>query len=377
MAAQKTADLLELREAIENVDREILARIRERMGLVDQVAAAKLETATPFRDQTREDEVLRRVRRAAAELGLDPHEVERLYRLMMEMSIARQQERIRKADTTPLRVAYQGVEGSYSHLAAQRRYAGRPGGTLLNGYETFRAAVEAVVNGDADFALLPIENTTAGSINETYDLLAEGEVTITGEVVSAIEHCLLVLPGAEIGSIKTILSHPQALSQCESFLRGLPGVRIVPEFDTAGAARRIKEGGDLEVAAIASESAARVYGLEVLEKTIQDRSGNFTRFVEVAVEATPCPPDVPCKSSLLFTVSHTPGALGEVLRQFGRRGVNLSKLESRPAPDVPFQYRFYLDIEAHAASEPVTATLEEIRPLTGEVRLLGTYPRAE
>src|SRR5262245_5599690 len=173
-----TPDLQALREAIEAVDRRVLEVLRERMGLADGIASAKLEQASPLRDRPREEHVLQRVRHLAVELGIDAHEIERLYRLILEMSVARQQGYLASLDTLPLRIAYQGVEGSNSHLAAQRRYAGRPGGALLAGYETFRGAADAVRDGQADVALLPIENSTAGSINETYDLLSEDALSI-------------------------------------------------------------------------------------------------------------------------------------------------------------------------------------------------------
>jgi chorismate mutase / prephenate dehydratase len=370
------ADLQALREALEAVDREILAQLERRMALVEEVAQAKLAGAFPFRDALREDHVLQRIRQAAVERGLDAHEVERLYRQIMAMSVARQQAHVRALPTAPLRVAYQGVEGSYSHLAAQQHYGGRLGGVLLTGFQSFRAAVEAVTSGAADLALLPIENTTAGSIDETYDLLAEGGITVTGEVVRQIEHCLLALPGVAIEELRAVLSHPQALLQCQGFLASVPWIEARAEFDTAGAARKVRELGDRSLGAIASESAARAFGLEVLRQGIQTQQGNFTRFVEVALEAPPCPADRPCKTSLLLAVAHQPGALGEVLGELGRRGINCTKLESRPVPGQPWQYRFHLDVEGHAASQSVSGALEAIRPVTTDLRVLGTYPQA-
>ncbi len=366
-----------LREAIETIDRELLAKLKQRMGLVEQIATAKLDAAFPFRDQQREDQVLQRVRHAAVELGLDAHAVERLYRLIMEMSISHQQAHVRSLDTTPFRVAYQGVEGSYSHLTAQRRYAERTGGVLLTGFATVRQAVDAVRSGAADAALLPIENSTAGSINETYDELAEGRLTITAEVISHVQHCLLAMPGAEIGDLRKVISHPQALKQCEEFLLSLPEVVTEAEFDTAGAARKVAEGSDKSLAAIASSSAAEMLGLQVLKQGVQQQESNATRFVEVAIEASPCPPDAKCKTSLLLAVDHRAGGLGEVLMEFGRRDIQMSKLESRPIPSSAWKYRFYLDVEAHADSAAMVEALERVRPLTLELRLLGTYPKAE
>ncbi|MFL6232162.1 MAG: bifunctional chorismate mutase/prephenate dehydratase [Thermoanaerobaculia bacterium] len=370
-------DLPALREAIEAIDRELLSQLRRRMDLAEEVAAAKLRTAYPFRDEPREDQIIQRVRHAAVERGLDAHEIERLYRVILDMSVAHQKAHVRSLAAAPLRVAYQGVEGSYSHLTAQRRYTGYPEGVLLEGFETFRGAAEAVRGGSADRALLPIENTTAGSINEVYDLLAEGGLTITAEVVSRIEHCLLGLPGARVEDLRTVLSHPQGLLQCEDFLRSAPWMKPQVEFDTAGSARKVRERNDPAVAAIASEHAAKVFGLEVLRRAIQSQEGNYTRFVELAHDPIRFPPETPAKTSLLLAVPHTPGALAEVLGVLSRRGVNLAKLESRPIPESPFKYRFYLDLDGNAGRDPVRGALAEVEPLTTELRVLGTYPAAE
>jgi chorismate mutase/prephenate dehydratase len=369
-------DLQVLRECLEEVDRAILFQLRLRMDLVEEVVGTKLRSAFPFRDEPREEQVLLRVRRAAVELGLDAHEVERLYRVVLDMSVAHQKAHVRSLAAAPLRVAYQGVEGSYSHLTAQRRYSGLPAGVLLEGFETFRGAVEAVRAGTADRALLPIENTTAGSINETYDLLAEGGLAITAEEVSRVEHCLLGLPGTRVEDLRTVLSHPQGILQCQDFLRTVPWILPQVEFDTAGSARKVRERNDPAVAAIASEPAARVFGLEVLRRGIQTQEGNFTRFVELAHEPIRFEHEVPAKTSLLLTLAHHPGALAEVLGALSRRGVNLAKLESRPIPESPFRYRFYLDLSGNADRDPVRGALAEIAPLVAELRLLGSYPAA-
>jgi chorismate mutase/prephenate dehydratase len=370
-------DLPSLREAIEAIDRELLSQLRRRMDLAEEVAAAKLRTAYPFRDEPREDQIIQRVRHAAVERGLDAHEIERLYRVILDMSVAHQKAHVRSLEAAPLRVTYQGVEGSYSHLTAQRRYAGLPDGVLLEGFETFRGAAEAVRDGSADRALLPIENTTAGSINEVYDLLAEGGLAITAEVVSRIEHCLLGLPGARVEDLRTVLSHPQGLLQCQDFLRSVPWIKAQVEFDTAGSARKVRERNDPTVAAIAGEHAAKVFGLEVLRRAIQSQEGNYTRFVELAHDPIRFPPETPAKTSLLLALPHTPGALAEVLGVLSRRGVNLAKLESRPIPESPFKYRFYLDVDGNAGRDPVRGALAEVAPLTTEMRVLGTYPAAE
>lgn len=281
------------------------------------------------------------------------------------------------SEPSPLVVAYQGVEGSYSHLAASRRYGGPAGGVSLIGHRSFRAAVEALRSGAAQHALLPIENSTAGSVHEVYDLLAAGELAITGEVVERVEHCLLGLPGAALAGLDAVLSHPQALSQCEEFLRAHPALEARAAFDTAGAARTVRDAADPALAAIASRAAAEVYGLTVLAKGIQSQQANFTRFVELTRGgAAPAGPG-PHKTSLLVTLPHLPGSLAGALQVFAARGVNLTKLESRPIPEETWEYRFYLDVEGDAAADPLAAALAELGRLPAEVRVLGSYPRAE
>lgn len=371
-----SASLASIRERIDAVDQQIIALLAERLAIVEEVAAAKLVSASPLRDPEREDRLLQRLRHHAAEAGLDPHQVERLYRVVMDMSVAHQEATLRNRDDVPLRITYQGVEGSYSHLAAQRRYAGRPGGALLAGHDTFRGAAQAVLDGTADLALLPIENTTAGSINETYDLLTAGGLHITGEVISAVEHCLLALPGVPLAELRTVISHPQALAQCAEFFARHPHLVARAEFDTAGSARRVAEAGDRTLAAIASVAAGARYGLAVLAQGIQTASGNATRFVEVALRPAPLPEGATAKTSLVLALADRPGALGEILMRFAARGLSLTKLESRPIPDAPFTYRFYADVLGHAASEAFGAALDDLRPLTTELRVLGTYAAA-
>ena len=366
-------DLSTLRDRIDAVDRQIIALIAERLRIVEDVAVAKLEAASPFRDREREERLLLRLREHATTAGVDPHQIERLYRVVMDMSVAHQEATVRNRPDAPLRIAYQGVEGSYSHLTAQRRYGGRAGGALLAGHDSFRAAADAVVHGTADLALLPIENTTAGSINETYDLLADGSLHITGEIVSAIEHCLLALPGVALGELRVVLSHPQALAQCHAFFAEHPHLVARPELDTAGAAHRVAQAGDRTLAAIASAAAAKTYGLAIVAAKIQSSAQNATRFVEIALRPAPVAADAPAKTSLVLALADRPGALGEVLMRFAARGLSLTKLESRPIPDAPFTYRFYADVLGHASSASFHAAMEDIGPLTTELRVLGTY----
>jgi chorismate mutase/prephenate dehydratase len=367
--------LASLREQIERIDREIIALIAKRLAIVEGVVEAKLASASPFRDREREETLIARLRTIAAEVGIDPHQIERLYRIVMDMSVAHQEQHVRDRVDVPLRVTYQGVEGSYSHLAAQRRYGGRAGGALLTGFDSFRGAAQAVLAGAADLALLPIENTTAGSINETYDLLAAGGLCITGEVVAQIEHCLLALPGTRLADLTTVMSHPQALAQCQDFI-GQHGLVARAEVDTAGSARRVAGANDRTIAAIASSAAAKTYGLAILAHGIQSSAGNATRFVEIATRPTPVAEDATAKTSLLLALADRPGVLGDILQRFAAKNLSLTKIESRPIPEAPFTYRFYVDVMGHAASAPFAAALDDVRALTTELRVLGTYPAA-
>ncbi|MEJ7597706.1 MAG: prephenate dehydratase [Kofleriaceae bacterium] len=369
-------DLAMLRDQIEAVDRQIITLLADRQEIVKGVVEAKLATASPVRDREREEALLARLRTMASAAGLDPHQIERLYRVVMEMSVAHQEQTVRERSDAPLRVTYQGVEGSYSHLAAQRRYGGRPGGALLTGHDSFRGAAEAVRAGTADLALLPIENTTAGSINETYDLLAGGALHITGEVVSLIEHCLLALPGVGLDELRVVMSHPQALAQCQELFATHRHLQPRPELDTAGSARRVATSNDRSLAAIASSAAAKTYGLAIVARGIQSARGNATRFVEIAPRPAPVAEAANAKTSLVLSLADRPGVLGEILTRFAAHNLSLTKIESRPIPEAPFTYRFYIDVMGHAASAPFVAALDELRVLTTELRVLGTYAAA-
>lgn len=369
-------DLTALRDRIENVDRQIIALIAERLAIVAEVTEAKLALASPIRDREREEALIGRLRSLAVAAHLDPHQIERMYRVVMDMAVAHQEQAVRNRSEVPLRVGYQGVEGSYSHLTAQRRYAGSPGGVLLTGHDSFRGAADAVLEGAADLALLPIENSTAGSINETYDVLARGDLHITGEVISAIEHCLLALPGVAFDELRVVMSHPQALAQCHSLFARHPHLVARAEVDTAGAAKRVASSHDRTLAAIASSAAAAQYGLAIVEKGIQSEAGNSTRFVEISPRPAPVADGVRAKTSLLLSLADRPGALGEVLTRFSARGLSLTKIESRPIPEAPFTYRFYIDVMGHVASAPFVAVLDELVPLTTELRVLGSYAAA-
>ena len=368
-----------LRASLDEIDRRILGALAERQRLIEETARWKASAADFLRDPAREEAMLGRLREEARELGLDGFYVTALFRQIVEHAVRFQVDHFNgqhaeDAARPPLVVAYQGTDGAYSHLAAQRHFSGRAQAVDYRGHETFLGAVEAVEHGDSTYALLPIENTTAGSINEVYDLLAERDLWIVGEEVLAVDHCLLALSPVALSHIRRIASHPQAIAQCGDFLRGLSHCRVESWPDTAMAARRVRDEKDLSLAAIASAEAARRYGLAILRRGIANRAANYTRFVAVAREPLRPDPRVPAKTSLCFVTIHEHGALARCLEVLARRGLNLTKLESRPLADNPFQYRFYLDFEGNAAAPEVDRALAELEPLTRRMRMLGSYP---
>ena len=266
------------------------------------------------------------------------------------------------------RVGYQGEPGAFSETAVLALF---PSATPVP-HHAFRDVFEAVESGAVAFGMMPIENSQAGSINDTYDLLASGSAAIVGEVIVPVHHALLALPGTKVEDLHRVISHPQALAQCQDYLERLD-VEVLAVHDTAGAARLIAEEHRVGEAAVAAERAAAVYGLEVLAAGIEDDPNNQTRFVAVSTSRVPL--REPNKTSLVFELKSVPGALHRCLGPFADRNLNLSKLESRPLGGRPWEYRFYLDVETGEGDEALQAALEAFEEFTDHVKVLGSYPR--
>ncbi|MDQ7859589.1 MAG: prephenate dehydratase [Armatimonadota bacterium] len=268
-----------------------------------------------------------------------------------------------------MKVAFQGERGAYSEAAAIAHF----GEITPVPCRTLAEVFDAVERGEVARGLVPVENSQAGSINETYDLLARRALHIVGEHNLRIEHCLLALPGETLETIRTVMSHPQALAQCEAFLaRG--GWELLPAHDTAGSARIVATERRSGVAAIAGRRAAEIYGLAVLAEGIETSPVNVTRFL--ALSQQPAPPAGRSKMSIVFTTANVPGALYRALGAFATRGLNLTKLESRPRRDRPWEYMFYVDCEVHHESPEGRAALADLAGVTAFLRVLGSYPRA-
>ncbi|HVB99680.1 MAG TPA: prephenate dehydratase [Candidatus Dormibacteraeota bacterium] len=267
------------------------------------------------------------------------------------------------------RVAFQGERGAFSEEAAIRLLGEN---IELVPRPTFDALFSAVREGVADYALAPIENTLAGSVVLSMDLLLESHLPIIGEVILPIGHYLIGCSGAVFEQIRSVESHPVALAQCERFLRSNPQITRLARLDTAGSVREVVRAGDPARAAIAGERAAKIYGGTILREHVEDHHENYTRFLLLAPSASPDPGAN--KLSLVVQLTHAPGALYEALGIFARRSINLLKIESRPIPGRPWQYRFYLDLQASLEDADTKAALGELGRCADSVQVLGCYP---
>jgi chorismate mutase/prephenate dehydratase len=368
-------ELEKIRGEINSVDQRILEALADRRKLAEEVIQAKDQTGTPIRDALREEQLLTGLIAKGRSLGLDAHLITRVFHEIIDDSIRSQQLHLLDYGKSGLkRVAFQGIEGAYSELAGRKYFAPYLDHTLFAGVGTLEQVVNAVEDEDADYGLVPVENTTAGSINEVYDLLSCSQISIVGEEVLRIEHCLLAVEEVPLANIRRIYSHPQALTECMKFISKLPNCQGLPYADAAMAVKKVKEEDDASLAAIGSEEAGRLYSLKVLRRNIEDQQNNYTRFLVLAKKPSRIDLRIPCKTSLIIATPHEEGALVKALSILHEYKINLSKLESRPIPGMPFQYIFYIDFEGNTAEERVTQALERLRSATTSMKVLGSYP---
>ena len=354
-------DLTSLREEIDRTDDQILELLNHRARLVAQVADLKERMQVPFYVPSRERQITDRLMGVNA--GPFPSEAIRpVFQEIFSACLSLEK---------TVRVAYLGPEATFTHMAVKRQF-GLSARTVPVG--TIAGVFEEVVRGGADFGVVPVENSTEGVVNHTLDTFLTSELKISAEIVLEVTQCLLVRPGMELAQVERVYSHPQALAQCRAWLASnLPRASLVEASSTSEAARLARD--DARGAAVASELAAKLYDLQVTRRNIADTAQNVTRFLVVgAVQAEPTGRD---KTTLLFELGNEPGILFRALQPFAERGVNLSKIESRPSRRRPWEYVFFIDVDGHQRDAAVAAAIEEVARSCTSLKVLGSYPHAE
>lgn len=374
-------DLLELREQIDGIDREIVRLFEARMEISRQVAEYKIANGKKILDREREIEKLK-VLCGLAHNDFNSHGVQELFQQIMSISRKLQYQllaaegvsgslpftQVEKIDRKNCRVVYQGVEGAYQHQAALRYF-----GEDVNIFhmDSFRGCMEAIKEGMADYAVLPIENSSAGEVSDIYDLLEEYENYIVGEQILEIHHALLGVPGAVLSDVKTVYSHPQALMQCSVYLEQQKGWRQEPVANTAMAARKVSEDKDRTQAAIGSVEAAKRHGLEVLKMPINHDRFNSTRFI-VVTNRKMYEKDAK-KVSICFELPHKSGSLYSILSHIIYNDLNMCKIESRPIPEHNWEYHFFVDFDGNLNDSAVKNAIRGIMEEAVNFKILGNY----
>lgn len=370
--------LLVLRERISALDLKLLALLAERRELAIEVGKTKLHSHRPIRDKERERDLLDALIAAAKPYDLDGFYVTRLFQLIIEDSVLTQQallqHQLNPVSQHAARIAFLGPKGSYSHLAA-RQYAARHFDRLIEcGCQKFQDIFAQVETGQADYAILPIENTSSGSINEVYDLLQHTSLSIVGELTNPIDHCVLVAGNSDLSQIETVYSHPQPFQQCSQFLNRFPHWKIEYTESTAAAMEKVAKLNSPKVAALGSEAGGALYGLQVLEHNLANQQQNITRFIVLARKAIDVSEQVPAKTTLIMATGQQSGALVEALLVLRDNGIIMTKLESRPINGNPWEEMFYIDVQANLRADAMQKALRDLAPITRSLKVLGCYP---
>jgi len=375
-------DLKELRGKIDEIDDQLVKLFCQRMDIAAQVAQYKKEQGLPILMPAREREKLQDVsQKAGPEMA---GYTRTLYTMLFELSRSYQSKlfggsqalynSITKAiDSTPklfpqsAMVACQGVEGAYSQLACEKIFAN----PMIMYFKTFDGVFQAIDQGLCQYGILPIENSTAGSVTKVYDLMIQHNFYIARTFRLKVDHNLLANPGAKLEDIQEIYSHEQAINQCSAFLHSLKGVNVVPVANTAVAAEMVAASGRKDVAALSSRSCMELYNLKNLAASVQDKGNNRTRFICISKNMEIYPGSD--KTSIMMVLSHKPGALYKVLARIYSLGINVTKLESRPIPDREFEFMFYFDLETSIYSDQFAELMCELESLCEEFKYLGSY----
>ncbi len=355
-------NLEDLRKKIDDVDARIVALINERAKIAEEIGRGKKTQNQLVEDKEREYRVLENVNNIARDknLGISREAIEGIYRRIIAVC----------KNVQGVEVAFQGEVGAYSAEASFQFFGSS---IQIRPCETLEDVFQAVEEQGVPFGVVPVENSLEGIISRVYDLLLESALQVCGELELRVIHCLIARSETGLDAIKKVYSHPQALAQCRRFLKQLD-CELIPNYDTAGSVKMIKEKGLFDSAAIASARAAEIYGMKVVAQEIEDNPNNFTRFFILAKEDSPFSGDD--KTSIVFSTKDGPGALYNSLGEFARRNINLTKLESRPTRQKPWQYNFYLDFDGHRQDGTAREALESLDKTSIFIKVLGSYPRA-
>jgi|TARA_B100000929_G_scaffold72495_1_gene55894 chorismate mutase/prephenate dehydratase len=365
-----------LRHDINEIDSDLLVLLAKRRRISHSVVEYKIANNKPIRDEAREQALLEKLISYGKSLGLDAYYINNVFQTILEDSVLNQQAMLQKnlnpeAMSETHRVAYLGGQGSYSQLACHKYFSRRPGKVIEMGCTSFDQITGKVESGQADFGLLPIENTSSGSINEVFDLLQHAQVSIVGEVTHSVEHCLLAMPGTELSHINKVFAHPQPFAQCSRFIQGLGDIQHETCDSTYHALKSAVETPNS--AAIGSAQAGKNVGLEVVKSGLANQSENHSRFIVVARKPLQVSKQIPTKTSLIMATKQQAGSLADALMIFKHHQINLVKLESRPVPGNPWEEVFYVDLEANLDDLHVKQALEELKEHTQYTRVLGCY----
>jgi chorismate mutase/prephenate dehydratase len=372
-------DLNKIREKITQLDQQLLELFAQRRSLTLNVAKSKAHQIRPVRDQQREQELLIRLINNGKELGLDAHYVTSVYHTIIEDSVLNQQAYLQtlanpNMQVPTVSVAFLGDKGSYSYLASHRYFSRRAEKINEYGCQSFKEIMQQVESGNVDYGMLPIENTSSGSINEVYDALQHTNLSIVGEITQPIEHCLLTAVNTQLNRIKTIYAHGQPFTQCSNFLDKQDNIRIEYCESTADAMAKAFELQDDTVAVIGSEEGGQLYKLHALEKSIANQTENHSRFILVARKPIDVAEQIPAKTALILATGQKAGALVNCLIILKDKGINMCKLESRPIQGRPWEEMFYIDVEANLKSAVLQEAINEITSITNFIKVLGCYP---
>jgi chorismate mutase/prephenate dehydratase len=375
-----TDDIQKTRTALDSLDQKLLELLSERRKLSLVVASTKSQENLPLRDLHREETLLIDRIKKAKGYGLDSHFVTKVFHEIVDDSIRLQQgyfQKLANSENTQQqvsRVAFHGIEGSYSYLAAQKHFARNEGAVAFVGCSTFSEVIHAVENGVADYGILPLENAASGGVTEIYNLLRQSSISLVGEEKAQVAYCLVGSPGAELSQIKRIYCHAQAVNECRNFLSSLQGVRIELFTDSATSVRKLKEEDDPTQAAIASEEAAQIFSRAVLKRDIANQRENFTRYVIAARAPRRVDLRITAKTSIVMATSHEPGSLVQALTVFRDQSINLTKLESRAVPENLGEELFYVDFEGNIEDPAIQSALQNLARCSRFVKVLGCYP---